>query len=86
MFTTENFKIRTETGKGLRDILKKCTGQQSLRPTVVHILKVLIIEILPLAPTMEKRSYQLFDQTRRIMEDLSIADIEPLADDFWELI
>ena len=86
MLTTENFKIRLETGKKLKEILQMCSNKPSLSSTIVFVLKVLLVEIVPLANNNERRSHQLFDQTRRIIEDLHVADFAPLEEDLWHLI
>ena len=57
MLTSENFKIRLETGKKIKEILQMCSGKPELGPTIVAVVKVLLVEILPLATSHERRSF-----------------------------
>jgi hypothetical protein len=47
MLTTENFKVRDETGRQLKDIVVACSGNPLYSKTITAILKALLVDVLP---------------------------------------
>ena len=85
LIQSENHHLRGESGRRLREMLINCSGVPELRQTLKTVLRVLLIEVLPAVRGKEGRSVQYFDQVRRTVEELQVADMAPLELELWEL-
>lgn len=86
MLKTENYLVRFEVGKRLRELVIACSGDESLKPTVTALLQAVLIDTLPLVEDHERRCEEYFTDTRRMVEGLALEDLETLRDDFLSLI
>lgn len=57
---SENYLVRGEAGRRIREMLAGCSGEPALSPTITALLRVLLIKVLPAAPSHERRCAQYF--------------------------
>lgn len=86
MLKTENYLVRFEVGRRLRELVIACSGNPALRPTVTALLQGVLIETLPLVKDHERRCEEYFADTRRMVEGLALSDLDSLKDTFLDLI
>lgn len=60
MLQSENYLVRGESGRRIREMLHACSGEAALMPTMTVLLRVLIIKVLPVAASHERRCGQYF--------------------------
>ena len=85
MLQSENYLVRGEAGRRIREMMTACSGQPALAPTMTALLHVLLIKVLPAAHEYERRSAQYFGHVQRVLEELSASDLAPLEQDLWQL-
>jgi hypothetical protein len=86
MLKTENYLVRFEMGKRLRELLIACSGDPDLKPTVTALLQAVLIDSLPLVKDHERRCEEYFTDIRRMIEGLALGDLESLQESFLKLI
>jgi hypothetical protein len=86
MLKTENFAVRFEMGKRLRELALACSGVSELKPTVTALLQAVLIDTLPLVKDHEKRCEEYFTDVKRMIEGLALVDLESLQESFLNLI
>ena len=86
LIESENSALRAESGRKLRDILVSCSGDPALKETLSTVLRVMLIEVLPLVKGRERRSAQYFDQIGRTIRELQVVDMDQLEDQLAQLM
>lgn len=85
LLQSENHLIRAVTGAEVKGLITACSGDATLAPTMQRLLEVLLLTVLPKAHTLPKRSETLFNQIRKVLEGITVADLAPLEQDLQQL-
>lgn len=86
LILSENLPLRSECGKRIREILINCSGDETLRNTIILILKALLKDTLDHALKPNSRCSEFFTNLRRGIEDLDLNDLLPLQEELFALI
>jgi len=60
MLESENYLLRAEAGRRLREMITACSGEPALSQTLTALLKVLLVKGLEATHSQERRSTQYF--------------------------
>lgn len=81
----ENYQIRNEVFKKIREILSMCSMTPAMGP-LMKIVKILAFEIQPHTEKYEQRCFQFYDGLTQVIENLTSADLEHMREPFLKMI